>query len=141
MFISINKTQFPLVRVDFGEKLQSYEDLDIFFNTWLNYYKSKSHFTFLLNTQNCGLINIKYMYFLAKKIKDIKKLEEHYLQQTIVIIKSSWIKHLANALFCIIKPIAPVFIVKDLDTANLLYNRLSNRIPLIDIDYTFINNK
>ena len=81
------------------------------------------------------------MYFLAKKIKEIKKLENQYLQQTIVIIKSSWIKHLANALFCIIKPIAPVFIVKDLDTCNLLYNRLSNRIPLIDIDYTFINNK
>ena len=31
-------------------------------------------------------------------------------------------KTLSKCSFCIIKPIAPVFIVKDLDTANLLYN-------------------
>ena len=141
MFISINKIHFPLVSVEFGEKLESYEELDLFFDAWLNYYKQKKNFTFLLNTENCGMINIKYIYYLAKKIKEIKKLEEHFLDQTIVIIKSKWIRHCANALFCIIKPVAPVYLVSDMDSAKLLYTRLSRKLPLIDIDYNYISNK
>jgi hypothetical protein len=141
MFVNINRDSFPLIQVTFENKIESYEDLDIFFQTWLQQYEDKKHFTFLLDTIACGNIPIKYCHYMAKQISKIKKLDKHYLQQTIVIIQSNWIKNLMKLLFKIVKPIAPVYIVKNQDIAKTLYFRISNNLLKSDLEYDFINAK
>ena len=141
MFVNIDEQTFPLVKVKFANKIQSYEDLDLFFETWLQYYQKKTHFTFLLDTRECGHIPIKYCHYMAKQISKIKKLEKQYLQQTIVLIQSNWIKNLMKLLFKIVKPVAPVYIVKEETIAETLYLRLKNKLLKSDLEYDFINSK
>ncbi len=141
MFVEVNKSNFPLVIIKFGAKIENYEDLNIFFDTWSSLYQDEKNFTFLLDTGECGKIPIKYSYYMAKKIKEIKKLPKHYLQQTIVIIKSRWMTRLIKLLFSIVKPIAPVYIVKTNTDAEKIYYRLKNNLLKSDIDYEFVNSK
>tara|TARA_X000000950_G_C13531363_1_gene503769 strand:+ start:196 stop:621 length:426 start_codon:yes stop_codon:yes gene_type:complete len=141
MFVNIDNSQLPLIKINFGEKINTYSDLDPFFNIWLSMYQEKKNFSFLLNTSSCGCIPIKYSYEMAKRISKIKKLETHYLQRTIVIIKSKWIKKLMCVLFKIVKPVAPVYIVKDEETFETLYFRLQNNMLKSDLDYDFLDSK
>lgn len=141
MFVNIDSDSFPLVKVVFGKTPKSYEDLDIFFETWLQLYQNKQEFTFLLDTRNCGNIPIKYIYYISKQISKIKKLKTQYLQRTIVIMQSNWIKNLMKILFKIVKPVAPVYIVKKQDTSEQLYFRIKNNLLKSDLDYDVIDSK
>lgn len=141
MFVNFNYDIFPLVEVIFGENIESYEELDTFFQGWLQLYEQKKPFTFLLNTTQCGSINAKYCYYMAKKISIIKKQNTHYLIRTIVILRSKWIKNLMKILFKIIKPIAPVYIVKSKEDASKLYERMEKNLLKSDLNYDFIDNK
>lgn len=141
MFVNIDNSNFPLIKVNFGKDLNSYSDLDPFFEIWLRMYQEQKKFTFLLNTSSCGRIPIKYSYEMAKRISKIKKLKHHYLQRTIVIIQSKWIKKLMCILFKIVKPVAPVYIVKDFQTFEKLYFRLENNMLKSDLEYDFLDSK
>ena len=141
MFVTIDKSTFPLIEIKFGEQISSFEDLDPFFNIWYQMYEEQKEFSFLLNTNKCGSIPVKYTYEMAKRISKIKKLEKHYLLRTIVIVKSKWIKKLMYMLFKIIKPVAPVFIVPDLETAQTLYFRIKNNLLKSDLEYDFLDSK
>ena len=141
MFVEVDKSNFPLVIIKFGKEIKDYEDLNKFFDTWVSLYQEKLHFSYLLDTSECGKIPVKYCYYMAKKIKEIKKLPEHYLKQTVVIIKSRWMTRLIKLLFSIVKPIAPVYIVKNNTDAEKIYYRLKNNLLKSDIDYEFVNSK
>jgi hypothetical protein len=141
MFVNIDKSKFPLIQINFNQEITSSQDLDPFFEIWLQMYKEEKYFTFLLNTTACGKIPIKYSYEMAKRISKIKKLEKHYLQRTIVLIQSRWIKKLMCVLFKIVKPVAPVYIVKDIETCNKLYFRLQNNMLKSDLEYDFLDSK
>ena len=95
----------------------------------------------MLNTQECGRIPLKYSYDMAKRISKIKKLKKQYLDRTIVIIQSKWIKKLMCLLFKIVKPVAPVYIVKDENTFQELYKRLQNNQIKSDLEYDFLDSK
>ena len=141
MFVKIDKSQDPLIKVIFGNKISSFEELNPFFDTWHQKYEEKKNFTFLLNTQECGRIPLKYSYDMARRISKIKKLEKQYLDRTIVIIQSKWIKKLMWLLFKIVKPVAPVYIVKDEKTFRELYKRLQNNQIKSDLEYDFLDSK
>jgi len=141
MFVTYDTSSFPLVRVIFGQNIENDSDLDVFFNKWHKLYQDKKPFTFLLDTSKCGNIPVKYCYQIAKQVSNIKKLETQYLQKTIVLIESKWIKNLMKIYFTIMKPISPVYIVKNNSDAESLYFRLHNNLLKSDIDYDFINNK
>ena len=141
MFVKIDKSQLPLIKVNFGNKITSFEELKPFFDTWHEMYEEKKNFTFLLNTQECGRIPLKYSYDMAKQISKIKKLEKQYLDRTIVIIQSKWIKKLMCLMFKIVKPVAPVYIVKDEKTFQELFQRLQNNELKDDLEYDFLDSK
>ena len=141
MFVEIDKSQLPLIKVKFGKKISGFEELDPFFDIWHQMYEEKKNFTFLLNTQECGRIPLKYSYDMAKRISKIKKLKKQYLDRTIVIIQSKWIKKLMCLLFKIVKPVAPVYIVKDENTFQELYKRLQNNQIKSDLEYDFLDSK
>ena len=43
MFVEVNKSNFPLVIIKFGAKIENYEDLNKFFDTWTDLYKDKKY--------------------------------------------------------------------------------------------------
>jgi hypothetical protein len=141
MFVTIDESNFPLVKVKFGKKISNYEELNPFFDTWNRFYEEKKNFSFELDTQECGCIPIKYSYEMAKRISKIKKLDTHYLVRTIVIAKSSWIRKLMFISFKIVKPVAPVYIVSNSEISQTLQQRLENNLLKSDLQYDFINTK
>ena len=141
MFVNFELDKFPLVLVKFGSTISGQEDLDIFFNQWLQFYQDRKHFTYLLDTSECGKIGISYCRYIAKNISQIKKEKEHFLERTIVIISSKWITYLMKFLFTLIKPVAPVYIVQDSETALELYDRLQKNLLKSDLKYDFYDNK
>ncbi len=141
MFVNYDHSAFPLVKVIFSKNIENDKELDVFFTEWLQLYQQKKQFTFLLDTSNCGNINIKYCYQIAKQVSVIKKLKIQYLQKTIIVLESKWIKNLMRILFSLIKPIAPVYIVKNKTDAENLFFRLENNLLKSDIEYDFIDNQ
>ena len=141
MFVQIDKSQLPLIKVKFGNQINNIEELNPFFDIWYQMYDEKTHFSFLIDTQQCGKIPLKYSYEISKRISKIKKLKTHYIDRTIVIIKSKWIKKLMCLLFKIVKPVAPVYIVKDEKTFLELHQRLSNNQLKSDLEFDFLDCK
>ena len=141
MFVTVDESNFPLIKVKFGTKINNYNELNPFFDVWNRLYQEKKYFTFELDTNECGCIPIKYSYEMAKRISQIKKLKTHYLKQTIVVVKSKWIKKLMTLLFKIVKPVAPVYIVSDLEISQELNQRLQKNQLKSDIEYDFIDSK
>lgn len=141
MFVKIDKSQLPLIKINFGNNIKSFEEIYPFFDIWYKMYEEKQNFTFMINTLECGKIPIKYIYDIAQQISKIKKLEKQYLERTIVIIQSKWIKNLMLLLFKIVKPIAPIYIVKEQKTFQELYNRLQNNQLKSDLEYDFLDSK
>lgn len=141
MFVTVDESAFPLVKVKFGNKISKYEELDPFFEVWYRLYQEKKYFTFQLDTDECGCIPIKYSYEMSKRISKIKKLKTHYLKRTIVIVKSKWIKKLMYVLFKIVKPVAPVYIVANQEIFEKLYHRLENNLLKDDLEYDFLDSK
>ena len=141
MFVTVDESKFPLIKVKFGKNINNYDELNPFFEVWNRLYQEKKQFTFELDTNECGCIPIKYSYEMAKRISQIKKLKTHYLQQTIVVVKSKWIKKLMTLLFKIVKPVAPVYIVSDVAISKELNQRLQKNQLKSDIEYDFIDSK
>ena len=44
MFVKIDKSQLPLIKVNFGNKITSFEELKPFFDTWHEMYEEKKKF-------------------------------------------------------------------------------------------------
>jgi len=141
MFVTVDESYFPLIKVKFGTKINNYDDLNPFFEVWNRLYQEKKQFTFELDTNECGCIPIKYSYEMAKRISQIKKKKTHYLLRTIVIVKSNWIKKLMRLSFKIVKPVAPVYIVSDLEISHKLNQRLEQNQLKSDIEYDYIDSK
>lgn len=143
MFTEFNYDSFPLVYIKLNKNIENDEDLDFFFNSWVNLYKKEKNFTFLFDTLECGLIKIRYAYAVANFIKLLKKNNKvHYLEKSIIIVNSQWIRYLLKSIFFIQKPISKVYIVKSKEDALSIYNSINNKKNIDNnINYSFINNK
>ena len=133
MFVKFNYDNFPNVYVTFG-KLNSNEDFNILTNEWLKLYEQKIPFTFIFDSTNLEVYNLKYSFKMSEFIYKLKKKPIQYLQKSIIIVNNSFIQSLLDLIFFIQSPVAPVYIIKDI---NYVQKILDN--SLNDIDYKYID--
>tara|TARA_B100001093_G_scaffold371534_1_gene356515 strand:- start:299 stop:700 length:402 start_codon:yes stop_codon:yes gene_type:complete len=111
MFVQFNYDNFPNVYVTFG-KLNSTEEFNILTNEWLRLYEQKSPFTFIFDSSNLEVYNIKYSFKMSAFIYRLKKEPEQYLQRSIILVTNSFIQSLLDLIFFIQSPVAPVYIIR-----------------------------
>jgi hypothetical protein len=114
MFVEFNYDNFPNVYVTFG-KLNSTEEFNILTSEWLRLYEQKIPFTFIFDTTNLEVYNIKYSFKMSAFIHRLKKEPEQYLQRSIILVTNSFIQNLLDLIFFIQSPVAPVYIVREND--------------------------
>jgi hypothetical protein len=114
MFVQFNYDNFPNVYVTFG-KLNSTEEFNILTSEWLRLYEQKIPFTFIFDTTNLEVYNIKYSFKMSAFIHRLKKEPEQYLQRSIILVTNSFIQNLLDLIFFIQSPVAPVYIVREND--------------------------
>ena len=114
MFVKFNYDNFPNIYVTFG-KLETNEEFNILTNEWLQLYEQKIPFTFIFDSSNLEVYNIKYSFKMSAFIHRLKKEPEQYLQKSIILVNNSFIQYLLDLIFYIQSPVAPVYIVKEND--------------------------
>jgi len=112
MFVQFNYDNFPNVHVTFG-KLNSTEEFNILTSEWLRLYEQKIPFTFIFDSSNLEVYNIKYSFKMSAFIHRLKKEPEQYLQRSIILVTNSFIQHLLDLIFFIQSPVAPVYIIRE----------------------------
>lgn len=110
MFAKYNFDKFPLVFVDFSEKINSEEEFDEFLKQWLLLYQNKRNFNFIFDTRNMKDIDIKYCFKMALFIKKLRKEKIHFLQSSLILVNNNYIQKLLDLLFMLQSPVAPVYI-------------------------------
>ena len=133
MFVKFNYDNFPNVHVTFG-KLNSNEDFNILTNEWLRLYEQKIPFTFIFDSSNLEVYNIKYSFKMSAFIYRLKKEPIQYLQKSIIIVNNSFIQSLLDLIFFIQSPVAPVYIIRDSNNVQKILDDSLN-----DIDYKYID--
>ena len=112
MFVKFNYDHFPNVHVTFG-KLNSTEEFNILINEWLRLYEQKIPFTFIFDSSNLEVYNIKYSFKMSAFIYRLKKEPIQYLQRSIILVTNSFIQSLLDLIFFIQSPVAPVYIIRE----------------------------
>lgn len=118
MFAEFNYDKFPLVYVKLNN-IDSEEDFDKFLNDWLNLYIQKKDFTFIFDTTNVNKAPLKYSIKMSQFIKNLKRQPRQYLQKSIILVNSNFVLKLLKFIFWCQSPIAPVYIINDLNQINL----------------------
>ena len=119
MFAKFNYDNFPIVHVYFSTNINNDSDFINFLNQWLELYESKKKFSFIFHTENVGYIPIKYAISMSLFIKKLKKKEIQYLQKSIIIINSSFVKNMLELIFYLQSPVAPVILLNKKKIINL----------------------
>lgn len=104
-------TDFPTVNVHFIGSLRNDTDYNNFIDKWIELYNQERYFKFIFNTKDCGYVNIKYAFRMTSFIKKLKRRDKQYLQSSVIIYYSSWIKFLLRFIFSIQSPVANVYLV------------------------------
>ena len=112
MFVDFNYNNFPIIYVTFG-KLETNEEFNMLVDEWLKLYDKKVYFTFIFDTTNLEVYNIKYSFKMSAFIYRLKREPIQYLQKSIIIVKNNFIQYLLDLIFFIQSPVAPVYIIKD----------------------------
>ena len=112
MFVDFNYNNFPNIYVTFG-KLETNEEFNMLIDEWLKLYEKKVYFTFIFDTTNLEVYNIKYSFKMSAFIYRLKKESVQYLQKSIIIVKNNFIQYLLDLIFFIQSPVATVYIIKD----------------------------
>ena len=112
MFVDFNYNNFPNIYVTFG-KLETNEEFNMLIDEWLKLYDKKVYFTFIFDTTNLEVYNIKYSFKMSAFIYRLKREPIQYLQKSIIIVKNNFIQYLLDLIFFIQSPVATVYIIKD----------------------------
>ena len=104
-------TNFPIVKVDLSGNIYNNYDFNIFTSNWLDLYKLKQNFEFEFDTKNIGYINPIYCLYTALFIKSIKKQNPQYLKKSKIYVYNNYIFKLAQFIFYIEKPVAPIELI------------------------------
>ena len=133
MFVKFNYDNFPNIYVTLG-KLNSIEEFNILTNEWLELYEQKIPFTFIFDSTNLEVYNLKYSFKMSEFIYKLKKKPIQYLQKSIIIVNNSFIQSLLDLIFFIQSPVAPVYIIRDPNNVQKILDNSLN-----DIDYKYID--
>ena len=108
MFAEYDYSQAPLIQVTFGKSIQNEEDVNDFLKKWLELYAIKQNFIFLFDTRNMENPPFKYAMRIALFMKQLRKQPIHYLQKSLILVNSDFIRRILDFIFMIQPPIAPV---------------------------------
>ena len=125
--ISMNKPPYVYVKIN---HIKTDDDYYYFENTWLDLYKNMEEFIFIINIKDVGNVNMVYVYKLVQLIKQLKKEKIQYLNYSVFIVNSYFIKHLLNTIFMITPPVAPVYIVDKAEYYKDLITDIKNKKEL-----------
>lgn len=110
MFAKYNLSKWPLVYIDMVGDIKTYVDYKQFTSTWMGLYDKLEPFTMLFDATNFGDVSVFYAIKMALFIKKIKRKRPQYLQKSIIMLESKWLKHLVGLMFFIETPAAPVYV-------------------------------
>tara|TARA_B100000131_G_scaffold224853_1_gene216475 strand:- start:72 stop:509 length:438 start_codon:yes stop_codon:yes gene_type:complete len=110
MFAEFDETGFPLIKVVMNNVPESDDEFNSFLNKWSKLYDEERDFQFLFDTTNVGLPHIKYSVKMSQFIKNLKRKEHQYLQESIILINNNKVKWLLDFIFTLQPPVAPVYI-------------------------------
>jgi len=125
-FSNYDISSFPKITVSITGTINTESDFEEFKQGWLNCYIECDNkpFTFIFDTTNMGMVSALYAYKMSYFIKEIKALNNKLLEKSIIVVNNKYIHGLLHMIFLIEKPIAPVYIIDDLNYADILYERL-----------------
>ena len=104
-----------IVKIKLNKKIEDNKDFNDFLNKWLELYEREKDFIFIFDTSDVGFIPIKYSIQMSLFIKNLKKRDYHYLQKSIIFVKSNIVKRMLDFIFMLQPPVAPVYIINNLD--------------------------
>lgn len=110
MFANYDLSKWPLVYIDMVGDIKTYVDYKTFTTTWMGLYDKLEPFTMLFDATNFGDVSVFYAVKMAMFIKKIKRKRPQYLQKSIIMLESKWLKHLVGLMFFIEAPAAPVYV-------------------------------
>jgi hypothetical protein len=110
MFAIYNLDKWPFVYVNMIGDIKTNIEYKQFTDTWLQLYNKLEPFTMLFDATNFGDVSVFYAIKMAMFIKKIKRKRPQYLQKSIIMLESKWLKHLVGLMFFIETPAAPVYV-------------------------------
>ena len=113
MFATIDKSNFPEVRVIFSDDIDETSFND-FLNEWRNLYVEKKYFTFVFDTTEMGFPPLSYCYLMVQFLQSMKSQKEHYLKNSTIIIANDYIIYLLNLIFAIEQPVSDVKVINNI---------------------------
>ena len=130
MWATFDETKYPEVSVNFDGSLSNRTEYNSFTENWLELYDKKQNFYYIFDTTNCGSVNIAYSFRMASFIKKLKRRPKQYLDFSVIIYKSKWIRFLLKTIFTLQSPVAPVYVIEKKDyTPDMIENIKNNSIP------------
>jgi len=138
-FAKFDDTNFPVVIIKFNGTIQNDTDFDIFINKWKSYDKLKKKYTFVFDSSEVTSVPIKYTYKMSSFIRELKQDKENvYLERSIIVCNNYYIRKLLEFIFFLEKPLAPVYIVDNMDKVHDLYTTVQIDPNLYDFSVTLI---
>ena len=137
MLFSFNeKTIDTCIRVDIKDKkkekkekkenkIKKESNIQLFLDKWKEQYDKKIYFSFIIDTTFLTSPSAKDCYKAIKFIRKIKKEKIQYLNYSVIAITSYHVRNLLFYIFKIQTPVAPVFIVKNIELAEQLTNSIN----------------
>ena len=110
MFASIDKSNFPVVRVTFSDDIDETSFND-FLNEWRQLYREKKDFSFIFDTINMGFPPISYCYLMIQFLQSMKSQKKHYLKNSTIIVPNDYLIYLLNVIFMVESPISDVTVI------------------------------
>lgn len=110
MFASIDKSNFPVVRVTFSDDIDETSFND-FLNEWRQLYREKKEFSFIFDTINMGFPPISYCYLMIQFLQSMKSQKKHYLKNSTIIVPNDYLIYLLNVIFMVESPISDVTVI------------------------------
>ena len=110
MFASIDKSNFPVVRITFSDDIDETSFND-FLNEWRQLYREKKEFSFIFDTINMGFPPISYCYLMIQFLQSMKSQKKHYLKNSTIIVPNDYLIYLLNVIFMVESPISDVTVI------------------------------
>ena len=110
MFASIDKSNFPVVRITFSDDIDETSFND-FLNEWRQLYRDKKEFSFIFDTINMGFPPISYCYLMIQFLQSMKSQKKHYLKNSTIIVPNDYLIYLLNLIFMVESPISDVTVI------------------------------
>lgn len=110
MFAEFDEKDYPCVKVKLNQKPRSDDDFNHFIQKWRDLYKQKRDYYFLFDTLQVTNPPLKYCIQMSQFIKELRKENYQYLQESIILINNNKVKWLLDFIFTIQPPVAPVYI-------------------------------